>query len=170
MYIDHNIHVALWLTMMEGPHSLTLHWRSLSRFGREHGRFTSSYNGSRYFVYDNLQSVTSQITHDTWPTIVDTPATFFFKMGPSRYRHLFCQWRQQIIPLLLSALCRWCDCPGHMTQHPQDSVDARCQDEVWSESLSFLALTAAKTSIINNLNTMDFVLLDIFDHKLLMCH
>jgi hypothetical protein len=28
MYIDNNRHIVLWLTMMEGQHSLTLCWRS----------------------------------------------------------------------------------------------------------------------------------------------
>jgi len=71
MYIENNRHIALWLTMMHGQQLLTLHWRSLSRWGREQVVFSLSYKGSQYFVYDCLQPLSPQITHNTQPTIVD---------------------------------------------------------------------------------------------------
>jgi len=89
MYIDHNGHIALWLTMMEGQQSLTLHWQTFSRWGRE--RFTCSfaYKGSQYFVYDYLQPVAPHITQNIQLTIVDALLTLIFKMGQAGYRNLF---------------------------------------------------------------------------------
>jgi len=75
IYIDNNHHIALWLTMMEGQQSLTLWWRSFWRWGRKRFTFTFAYKGSQYSVYDNVQPVAPQITHDTWPRIVDAPLT-----------------------------------------------------------------------------------------------
>jgi len=71
MYIDNNGHITLWLTMIQRQQSLTLHWHSFSRWGREHVTVSFSYKGSQYFVYDCLQRVASRITHDTPPTMVD---------------------------------------------------------------------------------------------------
>ena len=89
MNIDHNGHIALWLTMKEGQHSLTLHWRSFSTWGKEHFTSSFSYKGSLYFVHDCLQPVTPQITEDTWPTIVDAQFTLIFMMGQGGYHNLF---------------------------------------------------------------------------------
>jgi len=90
MYIDNNGHIALWLTMMEGQQSLTLCWRSFSRLGSGHFTFSFVPKGSQSFIDDNLQPVTPQITHDTWPTIIDTPLTLIFMMGQGGYYSLFC--------------------------------------------------------------------------------
>ena len=88
MYIDRNGQMVLWLAMMGGQQSFTLHWRSFLRWGRE--RFTSSgfYEGGHYFIYDCLQPVTPQITQDTRPTIVDAPLTLICKMGRGGYRNM----------------------------------------------------------------------------------
>jgi len=81
MYRDNNRHIALWLTIIEGQQSLTLCWRSFWRWGRKRFTFTFAYKGSQQSVYDNVQPVAPQITHDTWPTIVDNPFTLNFMMG-----------------------------------------------------------------------------------------
>jgi len=90
MYIDHNSHIVLWLTMMEGQQVLMLHWRPFSSRGREHFTFSVSYQGGQYIVYDCLQAVAAQITHDTWSTIVDTLLILIFMMGQRGYRYHFC--------------------------------------------------------------------------------
>jgi len=57
MYIDHNSHIALWLTMMDCQQSLILCWRSFSRWGRERLTYSVACKGCQYFVYDYLQPV-----------------------------------------------------------------------------------------------------------------
>jgi len=90
MGIDHNGRIAQWLTMMEGQQSLTLHWCSLSRWGRE--RFTSSfaYQGSQYSVDDYMQPVALQITEGIQPTIFDTLLTLIFIMRQEGYCNVCC--------------------------------------------------------------------------------
>jgi len=80
MYIDNNGHITLQLTMMEGQQSLTLCWRSFSRWGRERFTFTFAYTGTQWSLYDNFQHVATQITHDTQPTIIDALLTLIFMM------------------------------------------------------------------------------------------
>ena len=63
---------------------LTLHWHSFSRWGRKHFIVSFPYIGSQYFVYDNLQLVTPQITHVTCLRIIDAPFTFIL---PLVYQH-----------------------------------------------------------------------------------
>jgi len=99
MYIDHNSHIVLWLTMMEGQQSLKLHWQSFSRWGEEHDVFSFSYNGSQYIVYDCLQPVALQITQDTQPTIVGALLTLIFKIGQGGYRSVLCLYRRPEIRL-----------------------------------------------------------------------
>jgi hypothetical protein len=50
--------------------------------------FTFAYKGSQYSVYDNVQPVAPQITHDKRPTIVDTPLMLIFMMGYEGYCNL----------------------------------------------------------------------------------
>jgi hypothetical protein len=52
--------------MMNGQQSLTLRWRSISRWGGE--RITLFFIGkdSKYFVYDCVHPVAPQIIQDTW--------------------------------------------------------------------------------------------------------
>jgi len=89
MYIDHNSHIALWLTMMQGQQLLTLHWRRFSRWGREYFTFPFASKGSQYFGYDYLQPVTPQITQDTQPIMIDALLMLVFKIGQGEYCNLF---------------------------------------------------------------------------------
>jgi len=57
MYIDHNSHIMLWLTIMEGLQSLTFRWHWFSSWGRERFTFSFACQGSQYSIYDYLQPV-----------------------------------------------------------------------------------------------------------------
>jgi len=132
MFIDNNSHIAMWLTMMEGQKSLTLYWRSFSRWGRERFTFTFAYKGSQQSVYDNFKPVTPQITQDTQRTIFDAPLMLIFKMGHEGYCNLFCLQKRPKTLLWLTATYRWGENPGCMTKNHWRSVDAYFQDEVGS--------------------------------------
>jgi len=60
------------LPKIHDQESLTLCWRTFSRWGRERFTFSFTYKGSQYFIYDYLQHIAPQSTQDTWPRIVDT--------------------------------------------------------------------------------------------------
>jgi hypothetical protein len=124
MYIDNNRHTALWLTMMEGQQSLTLCWRWFWRWGRKHFTFTFAYEGSQKSVYDNVQPIAPQITHDSRPIIIETPLTLIFMMGQGGSCKLCCLWRQPKIPLWLTTTYWRCDFPEHMTKNHWRSIDA----------------------------------------------
>jgi len=55
------------LPTMQNQKLLMLHWGSFSRWGREHVRFSFSYKGGQYFIYDCLEPITTQITKDARP-------------------------------------------------------------------------------------------------------
>jgi len=124
MYIDNNDYIALWLTMMQGQQSLTLHWRSFSRWGREVVTFSFSYIGGQYFIKDWLQPVATQITQDTRPTIVDSPSMLVFRMGQEGYRNLFFLLRRPEIHLWLSVTYWRSDSLGRKTTSYSRSIDA----------------------------------------------
>jgi len=90
MYIDNTGHIALWLTIMEGPQLLRLCWHSVSRWGRECFTFILAYKGSQKSVHNNWQPFTPQITHDTQRTIVDARLNLIFMMRQGGYCILFC--------------------------------------------------------------------------------
>jgi len=90
MFIDNNRHIALWLTMMEGQQLLTICWRAFWRWGRKRFTFIFAYKRSQYSVHYNVQPVAPQITHHTWPTIVDAPLTLISMIWQGGYCTLFC--------------------------------------------------------------------------------
>jgi len=51
MYMSNNGHIALWLTMMEGEQSLTLHWHSFSWCGQERISVCFDHYGSQYMQH-----------------------------------------------------------------------------------------------------------------------
>ena len=71
--------------MMDGQQSLTLHWRSFSRWGGESYTFAFAYKGSKYYVDEYVVSIAPQITEDTWQTFIDALLTPFLKMGQGGY-------------------------------------------------------------------------------------
>ena len=152
MYIDHNGHMAQWLTMMEGQQSLTLHWRSFSRWGSENSAIRFGYKGGQWFIYDCLQHIGSVITPNTWPIIIDTPLTLIFRMGQGGYHNLFCLYRQPMIPLWLPAHYLRCDNPERMTNNHCRSVVAHFHDGARRVSQSVLPKMAANDSFVTACN------------------
>jgi len=73
------------LTKIYDQESLTLRWRSFSWWGRQCFTFSFAYNGSQYFVYDYLQPIATQITHDTWPRIAEAPLTLILPREYPQY-------------------------------------------------------------------------------------
>jgi chloramphenicol O-acetyltransferase len=47
----------------------------------EHAAMSLSYKGGQYSIYDSPQPLTTLITNNTKPNIVDTPLTLIFMMG-----------------------------------------------------------------------------------------
>ena len=124
MYIDHSGQIMLWLTIMESQQSLPLCWCSFSRWGRECFTFYFDYKGSQYFIYDNLQPVTPQITQDTQLTIVDALLMFICKVGQWGCRQLCWLERRPIFLSWLSATDQMCDYPPHLTKNLVHSIEA----------------------------------------------
>jgi len=60
--------------------SLTLHWNSFWRSGREGIAICFAYKGGQWFLYDCLQPIGGVNTQDAWPIIIDAPLTLIFKM------------------------------------------------------------------------------------------
>ena len=70
-----------WLPIMRAQISLTLSWRLFSRWGRECVTSSFAYEGSQYLIYDCLQPISTQITQDGSPKIVEAPLTLISRMG-----------------------------------------------------------------------------------------
>ena len=65
-------------------------WQSFSRWGRERVASFFAYKGCQQFYYLNSQPNCIFSTRLTWPTIIDAPLTFIFKMGQGVFRFSFC--------------------------------------------------------------------------------
>jgi len=108
-----------------------------------------------------------QITHDTWPRIVDAPLMLIFKMELGVCHFLFCLWRQPIIRLWLWETCHSPDYPRYMTKNCGRSVNAHFQDGAGSVSLNHLPIQAANTLFMTICNLSPARLPRIHDQKLL---
>jgi len=95
-----------------------------------------------------VQPVALQITHHTWPTIVDAPLTLIFMIGQGGYCTLLCLWRQPKISLWLSTTYRRCDFPRCMTKNHWPSVDAHFDDGAGRVLLSILPIKASKNTFM----------------------
>jgi len=96
MYRNNNGDIVLWLTMMQCQQSLTFRGHSFSREGRKCFTFCFSYKGGQNFIYHCLQPITTQITQDTRPSIVDALLRLTFRMGFGAFLCLFLSLRQPI--------------------------------------------------------------------------
>jgi len=160
----------MYLTIMEGQQSLTLHWRSFSWSGREHFTISFAYKGCQDFVYDYVQPITPRITQDTRPRIVDTPLTLIFMMGQGAFWFPFHLYRQPILRLWQFATYRPPDYPGYMTKNCWHSIDAHFQDGAGRLLLSLLPIQAANTSFITICNLSPPRLPKIHDQESLTLH
>jgi hypothetical protein len=84
------------LPMIYDQQSLTLHWRSFSRWGMEGIAVCFAYKSSQKFLYDLLHPIGGVISQDAWPQIVDAPLTIIFIMWLGVWVFLFCTSRRQI--------------------------------------------------------------------------
>jgi len=80
LFVNACIQVPLILPKKQVQKSLTLRWRSFSRWGTGCLAFSIIQKGVQYYVSDYVQPVALQITQVTWPPIVDAPLTIIFRM------------------------------------------------------------------------------------------
>ena len=115
-----------------------------------------------------MQPVAPQITHDTWPKIIDAPLTLIFMMGHGRYCNPFCLYRQPKIPSWLTAAYRRCDIPGIMTKNRWRSVDAHFRDGAGRVLQSVLPIKAAKNTLMTDCSLSEVWFPRTHDQKSLM--
>ena len=99
-----------------------------------------------------MQPVAPQITHDTWPRIIDALLMLTFMIGEGGYCNLFRVWRQPKIPSWLTTTYRRCDFQGCMTKNHWSSVDAHFHAGAGRVLLSVLPTEAAKNSFVTAYN------------------
>jgi len=150
---------------MERQQSLTLHWCSVSWWGREHFTFSFAYKRRQLFVNDYVQPIAHKITHDTWPRILNAPLTLIFMMGQGACYYLFCQYKQPILRLWLRATYRPAHNPKYVTKNRWRSVDAHFHDGAGSASLSHLPMKSANTSFMTIYNLLHHRLPKIHDEE-----
>jgi len=112
-----------------------------------------------------VQPIAPQITHDTWPTIVDTPLMVISIMGQGGYCDLFCLKRQPKIPLLQTTAYQRCDFPRCMTRNWWCFIDAHFHDRARRVLLSVLPIKAAKNSFMTDYNLSEVWFPKTHDHK-----
>ena len=99
-----------------------------------------------------MQPVAPQITHDTWPTIVEALLTLIFMMGHGGYCTQFCLETTPKIPLWLATTYGRCDFPGRMTKNRWLSIDAHLHDGAGRVLHSGLPKKAAKNYFMTYYN------------------
>jgi len=82
--------LAWRLPNIHDQQSLTLHWHTFSRWGREGITVCLAYEGGQEFVYDSLQPSGGAITHDAGPKLIDALLTLILiycivNLGCHRY-------------------------------------------------------------------------------------
>jgi len=144
MFMDAWDQVPLILPKMQDQTSLMLWWCWFSRWGRERVAFSFSYNGSQYFIYNCLQSITTQITKGARPNTADALLTLIFKMGQGACHNHCCLLRlpihwicitttESIFNLLTYKSCNcWCSVATHFAT----GESAMCNHVIW-HNLSF---------------------------------
>jgi len=60
-------------------------WCSFSGLGRELVAVSFASKGGQYIIYGNLQPITTQLTHNATPKIVDTQLLLIITMGQWLY-------------------------------------------------------------------------------------
>jgi len=154
--------------MMEGQQLLTLRWRSSLWSGREHFIFSLAKKGSQYFVYDYVQSISHQITHETWRRMIDAPLTRIFMMCQGAFHYPSWIYEQPIQQLWLRATYCPADYPRDMTTNLWCSVDAQVHDGAGSVLLSLLPIKPANTAFMTICNLLTRRLPKIHDRGSLM--
>jgi len=112
-----------------------------------------------------VQPVAPQITHDTWPTIVDAPLTLIHMMGQGGYCTLFCLERTPKIRSWLAPTDGRCDFPGGMTINRWLSVDAHFHDGAGRVLQSVLPIKAGKNCFMTYYNQSEVWFPKMHDQK-----
>jgi hypothetical protein len=92
-YINTCLEVTLRLDMMQDQKWLKLHWRTFSVLGLEHVDIVFAAKHSQCLIYGCLQPITTSVSQNAKPTIIDAPLTLIFEMGKSLCHLLFCLTR-----------------------------------------------------------------------------
>jgi len=82
-------HAPRRLPTMQDLKSLTLSWRSFSRWGRECVTSSFAFKEGQYLSYDYLQPIATQITQDARPKIVDPVLMLISRMGQATCLSIF---------------------------------------------------------------------------------
>jgi hypothetical protein len=112
-----------------------------------------------------VQPVTPQITHHTWPTIVDTLWTLIFMMGQGGYCTQFGLERRPKIPWWLATTYGRFDFPGHMTKNRWLSIDAHFHDGAGRVLLSVLPIKVGKNDCMTDYDLSDVWFPKMHDQK-----
>jgi len=125
-----------------------LRWCSFSWCGMEYAAISLSYKGGQYSIYDSPHPLTTLITNDTKPNIVDAPLTLIFMMGQGACRFLFVLQRRPILHLWKSTAIHNSDYQWCKTRNRWGSVYAHFHDGAGSMSLPLCPTKAANTPVM----------------------
>jgi len=140
---------ALRLPKLHDQSSFTLHWRTFSGWGMERVTVVFAFKGGQYLIYGCLQPVTTYITLDAKPKIIDAALMLIFRIGQGACRCCFGLERQPRHHLWTSTTSRNLDYPRCKAKDCWCSMDAHFQNWAGSMSLLFLPVQAARTSFMD---------------------
>jgi len=66
---------AVWSPRIQDQQLLTHCWCTFSRWGRERFTFSFNFKVCQSFIHDSVQPITTHITQNTLPTMVEAPLT-----------------------------------------------------------------------------------------------
>jgi len=112
------------LPTIHDQQSLTLRWRSFSRWGIA---INFAYNGGQWFLHNSLGTICSVSTQHANPIIVDAPLTLILQMGQEGYCNLICLSMLPMIALWLPVTNQRCDNPECGTNNDWHSFDTHFQ-------------------------------------------
>jgi hypothetical protein len=81
LVMDSSDQVTFKLPYIQDNKLLTVSCRSFSRWGREQNTSDFDMEGSQYVVYEWLQPITTYVTQDAHPKIIDALLIVIFRMG-----------------------------------------------------------------------------------------
>jgi len=149
MSMNSNNQIASELPDLQDQKLLTLRWCSYSEWGREPVALSSAWKASQYHIYEWRQPITTQITNDARPKLVDAPLMLIFRMGQGVYGSLICLRSQPIPYLWMAATDRHSDFQWCKTQNHWHSVDAHIPNGAGSMWLFLLPKKPANTTFMN---------------------
>jgi len=146
------------LYKMQDQKLLLLHWCSFSGWGRERVTSVFAVKGGQYHIYGCLQPITSEITQDARPKVIDTSWTLIFGMRQDVCRYCFCLWKQAKPHLLMFATNCDLGCPRCKARNRWCSVDDDIPNGALTVVLSLLGIQDANTSVVHSSDEITFQL------------